>query len=77
MNGAVTVDRMDIRDITNAALIELHRQSIDQREAGFDPNVPQWARDLRIERHEAIVREMIRRGLLGQADRSRPSSTAA
>jgi hypothetical protein len=69
---------MNIRDITNAALIELHRESIDQREACFSADVPAWARDLRIERHETIVREMVRRGLLranGESERQRLSST--
>lgn len=55
---------MNIRDITNAALIELHLQSIDKREASFRPDIPTWARDRRIEEHETIVREMARRGLL-------------
>ena len=55
---------MTFTDVSNAALLELHRDSINRREESFRPGFRPWARDLCIERHDAIVREMIRRGLL-------------
>ena len=53
-----------IIDMTYAALIELHRRSIEERDASFRTDSPPWLRDRLVERHDAIVRELIRRGLL-------------
>ena len=55
---------MNITDITNAALLDLHRESIELREAAFQSGVPAWSRDQQSARHDEIVREMVRRGLL-------------
>ncbi|HTK96476.1 MAG TPA: hypothetical protein VL379_00515 [Pseudomonadales bacterium] len=56
---------MNITDVTNAALLELHRESTELRETAFQSGVPAWARDQQSARHDEIVREMVRRGLLG------------
>jgi len=65
---------MNITDITNAALLELHRASIELREAAFQSGVPAWSRDQQSARHDEIVREMVRRGLLGVRPPSRTST---
>ena len=65
---------MNITDITNAALLELHRQSIELHEAAFQSGVPAWSRDQRSARHDEIVREMVRRGVLGARSPSRTST---
>lgn len=65
---------MNITDITNAALLELHRESIGLREAALQSGVPAWARDQQNARHDEIVREMVRRGLLGVRSPSRTST---
>jgi hypothetical protein len=62
---------VNITDITNAALLDLHRESIELREAAFQSGVPAWLRDQQSARHDEIVREMVRRGLLGVRSPSR------
>ena len=56
---------MNLEDVSDAALLKMHRDSIEQREASFRPGFPVRARDQRIERHNEIVGEMLRRRLTG------------
>ena len=56
---------MQLEDISDAELLKLHRESMEQREASLRPGFPARARNQRIERHSEIVNEMIRRRQIG------------